>query len=461
MHKLFWRVFAWYLGATLAILVAGIVIFRLTDSASSGTSLSAYFEKTVSNQAEAAAMAWRNGGAAALRAEFAMTSRPRFLVEESGRDLAGNPVNGELTELIRRARGTDAFEYASVGRDRFVARRVMAGGRPLVFVRPVPQQPMFPLIGGPLPMWARLGLGIFTALVMCSLFAAYVTSPLLKLRAAARDFAAGNLSARVGRSKPFHRGDEFSELAADFDNMATQIQNLMLAQKRILGDISHELRSPLTRLQIALEMARRKAGPEAQENLDRIEQEAERMNSLIGQMLQTARTEQMQPGKRRLFDLALLVEEVAADANFEAVANGKAVTLKKAEMSVVHADRELVRSAIENVVRNAIRYTPPGSDVRIELERGEGQAHITVRDEGPGVPEEALTKLFDPFYRVNAARDRDSGGVGLGLAITRQVVTAHGGTVEARNRQGGGMELELNVPLKTPDLGHGAIRFRD
>ena len=248
------------------------------------------------------------------------------------------------------------------------------------------------------------------------------------------------MEARVGNKKPFHRRDEFADLANDFDNMAAQIQNLFLSQQRMLGDISHELRSPLTRLQIALEMARRKAGEAAQGNLDRIEQEAERMNSLIGMMLRSARTEQLAPGKRHLFDLALLVAEVASDADFEAIARDRRVTVPVCTLSVIHGDRELIRSAIENVVRNAIRYTPAGSEVEIHLRRADGHAYIKVRDQGPGVPEQALPHLFEPFFRVNDARDRDKRRRWLGLghhAPGRNVSCGHGACIELQPRRVG------------------------
>jgi two-component system sensor histidine kinase CpxA len=266
----------------------------------------------------------------------------------------------------------------------------------------------------------------------------------------------------VGDAKPFNRKDEFSDLARDFDNMASQIENLVLSQQRMLGDISHELRSPLTRLIIAVEMAGRKAGPGAAQYLTRIEQEAERMNVLIGEILRTAKTEQLKPGPRRLFDISNLVRDVAADAEFEAAASDRRVVVRQCDPGLIHGDRESLRSAVENVLRNAIRYSPAGSEIAVSLQRAEpARARVTVRDHGPGVPEESLVHLFEPFYRVNDARDRDSGGAGLGLAITRQVVKAHGGSVSAANCADGGLQVTIDLPLKTPDGAmRSGIRFR-
>ncbi len=460
LQGLFWRVFAWYLAATIAILVVGLSILRFTDSDSRSNPALTVSEETIRTQADAAVGAWREGGRKKLVAHFASARRPHYLFDASGRELTGKPVPAAVASLEAQARNHSELQLTAIDGEPYAGASATVAGTRYIFVRGLPKQQFFPLMAHPLPVWGRLGLGMFTALVLCVLFARYVTSPLSQLRATTRAFAAGDLEARVGNKKPFHRRDEFADLASDFDNMAAQIQNLFLSQQRMLGDISHELRSPLARLQIALEMARRKAGDAAQGNLDRIEQEAERMNSLIGMMLRSARTEHMRPGKRRLFDLANLVTEVAADADFEATAHDRRVTVPVCTMSVVHGDRELIRSAIENVVRNAIRYTPAGTPVVINLRRADGHAYIKVRDQGPGVPEQALPHLFEPFYRVNDARDRDSGGVGLGLAITRQVVTAHGGSVRASNCTPAGLEVTIELPLKVPELTQRAIRFR-
>jgi two-component system sensor histidine kinase CpxA len=244
--------------------------------------------------------------------------------------------------------------------------------------------------------------------------------------------------------------------------MASQIENLVLSQQRMLGDISHELRSPLTRLIISVEMAARKSGSEAAPYLTRIEQEAERMNVLIGEILRTAKTEQVKPGPRKLFDISNLVRDVAADADFEAAAGDRRVVVKDCDPGLVNGDRESMRSAVENVMRNAIRYTPPGSEITVNLQRVDpAKARVTVRDRGPGVPEESLPHLFEPFYRVNDARDRDSGGAGLGLAITRQVIKAHGGNVSASNCLDGGLQVTIDLPLKAPDgATRSGIRFR-
>jgi two-component system sensor histidine kinase CpxA len=462
MKGLFWRVFAWYLGSTVALLVIGIGLLRVTDPEFNFNRSVTMSRLTVESQAQDAVKAWNRGGQAALRAAFGKAAHARYLFDAYGHELSGRPVPPLVTDLALQTRSGSALELEFLGSDTYAAVSLNSGPSRYVFVRVLPPEQPFRLIGRPMPLWGRLGLGLFTALIICMVFALYVTSPLQRMRAATREFASGNLQVRIGKAKPFNRGDEFADLASDFDNMASQIENLVLSQQRLLGDISHELRSPLARLQIALEIARRKAGPNAETPLNRIEQEAERMNTLIGQILRTAREQAVMPGGRKLFDLSNLVREVAADADYEASAKDRRVVMGATDLCLIHGDRDLLRSAIENVVRNAIRYTPEHSEVTIDLKKANAtQALVSVRDKGPGVPADALQRLFEPFYRVNDARDRDSGGAGLGLAITRQVITAHGGGVRAANCKGGGLEVTIELPLKVPEsLTRSGIKFR-
>jgi two-component system sensor histidine kinase CpxA len=239
----------------------------------------------------------------------------------------------------------------------------------------------------------------------------------------------------------------------DFDGMAERLENLVEAQARLLNDISHELRSPLARLNVALGLARQRANAESGPMLDRIELEASRLNELIGRILTLARLED---GEQRLPSTPVLLDEVvlsvAEDAEFEAQARGCHVssTIPLGSWGV-RGDPSLLHSAIENVVRNAIRYTREGTTVEIRLEMtdssGGGDAVVRVTDCGSGVPADALEKLFQPFYRLDDARGRQTGGVGLGLAITERAVRFHGGRVVARNRPEGGLMVEIRLPL--------------
>lgn len=254
--------------------------------------------------------------------------------------------------------------------------------------------------------------------------------------------------------------------------MAAKIESLISSQRRLLGDISHELRSPLTRLNVALELARQRSGPEAESALARIQREAENLNDMIGQLLTLTRLES---GAETLlkaeFELSELLRGVTDDADFEARSRNRLVTLETVDQLSLIGTEHLLRRAIENVVRNAVHYTAENSavDVRLRIDSGEPCsgteatgadareqsekpsqrcAVITVRDHGPGVPEAALKEIFRPFYRVDDARDREAGGVGLGLAIAERAVRLHGGTVKAANAMGGGLVVTITLSLK-------------
>jgi len=282
--------------------------------------------------------------------------------------------------------------------------------------------------------------------LMCWWLARYISKPLERLQSSARSLAAGNLEARVGQEFSSRR-DELGVLARDFDTMAEDIRTLIASKEDLLRAMSHELRSPLARLRVALGLARR---PQADivKQLDRIELEAERLDTLIGQMLQLSALRAAKPIlPSDPIDLTSLLSEVVEDARLEASAADKQVDWKPGENLWLNGDHDLIRSAIENVLRNAVRFTEPGSAVAVSLQNERGDALIAIEDRGPGVPEAELTQIFEPFYRVAEARDRDSGGTGLGLAITARVVGLYNGQVRAQNASTGGLRVEIRLPL--------------
>ncbi len=259
-----------------------------------------------------------------------------------------------------------------------------------------------------------------------------------------------------------NRRDELASLAADFDVMAEKIQSLVDSQRRLLGDISHELRSPLARLNVALELARQRSGTGATMALERIQREAEILNEMIGQLLALTRLESGTEEIRKTeFDVALLVREITDDADFEARSRKRFVRLKSVDSCTIVGNEQLLRRAIENVVRNGLQYTAEDTEVEVKLEcsvkHHAGKLNnespdkrpvvITVRDHGSGVPENALAEIFRPFYRVDDARDRKAGGVGLGLAIAERAVQLHRGNVEATNAPDGGLVVTITLPV--------------
>lgn len=288
--------------------------------------------------------------------------------------------------------------------------------------------------------------------LVCYGLVRHLTTPIFQLRAAAKSLAEGDLSTRVATDLG-RRQDELGVLGRDFDQMAERLEDLVAAQNRLIADISHELRSPLARVNVALELVRNVAGPAAEEDLDRIALETERLNTMIGQLLTLSRLESGEPlAEKTPVNLANLIESIATDADFEANSHNRAVKIIKSASCQTSGSETLLRSAIENVVRNAGRYTQENSAVEISLEKANGFALIRVRDYGPGVPQEALPHLFQPFYRITDARERTSGGTGLGLSIAERAVRFHGGTIEAsntldKNGETAGFLMEIRLPL--------------
>lgn len=281
--------------------------------------------------------------------------------------------------------------------------------------------------------------------IFCYLVIRYLTKPLNQLGEAAAGIAEGRIETRVDPSLK-ERRDEIADLARNFDRMAERIDALITGQRRLLGDVSHELRSPLSRLIVALGLVKLSVGdqPEAAENLERIGLEARRLDTLIGQLLTLTRIDSgVDRGTPAPFDLANLVQEVANDADFEARAHKRSVAMEQAAPCIVIGFEELLRSAIENVARNAVRHTAEGTGVEISLRVQDSRVSLRVRDHGPGVPAAMLSEIFLPFRRI---ANVDSEGAGLGLAIAERAVHVHRGTIYAKNASGGGLIVEIDLP---------------
>ncbi len=282
---------------------------------------------------------------------------------------------------------------------------------------------------------------VVAATVFSYLLALHLVSPLRKLKYAAQQFGEGDFSARVS----LKRRDEFGQLAQAFNEMAVRIETLMTAERRLLQDVSHELRSPLARLGFAVELARTSSNREAA--FERIKKEVGRLSALVGELLQVTRAEG-DPASRNMQEISLntLLKDLIEDSSVESQARGCKLTLECSSPIQIIGDRELLRRAVENVLRNAIRYSPDKTPIRVEVTRRSDKAVISVRDFGPGVPVDSLPLLFQPFYRVDSDRNRNNGGVGLGLAIAKRAVTLHNGALKARNAAPG-LEVEIEIPV--------------
>jgi two-component system, OmpR family, sensor histidine kinase CpxA len=376
-----------------------------------------------------------------------------YVFDEQGSEISGRSSQGWAEHVAAGRPLPPHPDRVFPGRQILTESRASSDGHHLYTIAmelpPGPRLFLGPPWHAPLP---GLIIAVLSSGLVCYFLSWYMTKPVTRLRAATQRLAAGDLTARAGDPDSGGR-DEIAGLIRDFDTMAARLETLVKAQSRLLNDISHELRSPLARLNVALGLARQRSGPESTMMLERIELEAGRLNELIGRLLTLARLED---GEQRVPATPVLLDEVvlnvAEDAEFEAQARHCHVHSEiPAGIWAVHGDASLLHSAIENVVRNAIRYTHEGTTVEIHLEKTESssdpEAVVRVTDCGSGVPPDALEKLFLPFYRLDDARGRQTGGVGLGLAITERAVRFHGGRVAAVNRAEGGLLVEIHLPL--------------
>lgn len=292
-----------------------------------------------------------------------------------------------------------------------------------------------------MPIWLWLVAALLIISLVSYLLAHFLSRRIRHLRHAVQRLSDGDLSSRVSLSGR----DEVSELAADFNQMADRINDMLDSQRRLVSDVSHELRSPLARLRIALELAQR--SDDTSTALPRIEKEANELENLVTELLSLARIEsgQFQLEKQDT-DINKLLQKIVHDANFEGEAKHCEVRLGSSEAITLSVDPVLIRAAIENVVRNAIHYSPEHSIVQVSTRLSPEEFTITIEDSGIGVPEQSLELLFKPFTRVAEARDRSSGGFGLGLAITGKSLLAHGGEAIAENREQGGLRVILVLP---------------
>lgn len=298
----------------------------------------------------------------------------------------------------------------------------------------------------------RLAIAVFFSGLVCYLLSLYLTRPLRYLGQAAKSLASGQLHTRVGYIRG-HGNDEIAVLSHDFDRMAERLETFIRTKERLLSDISHELRSPLARLQIALEIGRKKSPEHAMQEFDRIEMECIRLNQLISEILEFARLDKSASDLRlTAVDTAQLLQSIIEDANYEFSRKHTTVQLTKKESVILMADQRLLHRAIENVVRNALRYSPKNALVMINMliEKNE-VLHIDVEDQGPGIPEDELNKIFAPFYRVDASREKKSGGYGLGLSIALKAIQLHNGTITAYNLKDAGLRVRITLPIPCQD----------
>jgi signal transduction histidine kinase len=432
MRSLFAKILGWFVLTVVVTLAASLTITALSYnpySAPHPTPLSMMLSAEMTESRHA----WETGGREALAGTLDRFRRVTHASEAMFTDGQGTDlVTGEKhPSLIREAHNWSRFPFSGDRGTTFA--RFSSDGKYCFFLIAAPRSLM---LGN---LQAAHLLILVLVVLLCYALAYHLTAPLRRLQKALDHFGRGDLDARAHEN----RHDELGDLARAFDRMADRIQTLLAVERRLLLDISHELRSPLARLSVAVELAR--SGENALP-LDRIQKEADRLNALISQMLEVTRIEgDVAQRKQEHVQIDQLVGTLVDDCSIEAAAKDCSLSFAAPAHVAIDGDPELLRRAIENVVRNAIRHAPSGSKIEIAVENGHGRVRVRVRDYGPGVPEQALPHLFDPFYRVDPDRNRGSGGVGLGLSIARRAVELHQGTLRASN-VAPGLLVEIELP---------------
>ena len=453
MHQLFWKIFfSFWLSLILFVGVSLLAATLYLEHTRAQDQIESPRARLLTYAEEARLIA-KNQGMAQLESWLRQLDRreaiPFLLLDEQGTDLLGRPVSPHLAQRLQRGwkpprhfagrrspRRPDPIQLPDGSQYRLVADfQAVTLGR--ILRRPR-------VIAAPFIVAA-----IISGLV-CFLLARYLTTPIRRLSQATRQFASGDLGLRVSPGLG-RRRDEIADLARDFDLMAGRLQELIGSQKQLLSDVSHELRSPLARLQVALGLARKREPGQCGIELDRIERVAELLNQMIGQLLSLSRLESgVTPPSAGTLDLSGILTEVVKNADFEARALNRRVQISDCVPATIRANESLLKSALENVVRNAVKYTAEDTSVDVSMRPDSehaSQLTIQVRDHGPGVPEEMLTRLFEPFVRIGESRDRKSGGYGLGLAIAKRAIELHGGAISASNVADGGLNVRIRLPL--------------
>ncbi|OED44320.1 hypothetical protein ACH42_07855 [Endozoicomonas sp. (ex Bugula neritina AB1)] len=445
-HSVFWRIFLWFWLTMLAMLSTLLVVFAITVDPSDYLSE----RRALFRELEIAARKMESLSRLSVHLPIPLfPGSGYYLFDTKGNVLGSASISKDLISAYEKTRErsdpTITFRRGVlvVGPKRLTLN---GGTYELYLTKEMQSLVHWRLKQVISRQWPMVIVALGVSFALCMILARYLVVPIRRLQKASRKLADGDLSARSGMS--IDRRDELGELARDFDYMAEQLGSLLHSKERLLRDVSHELRSPLTRLTISLALARRKT-PEAISEHDRIEREVQRLDQLIGQIIHFSRI-QNGTDKASVVEVSLdsLIEQLVEDGDFEAQARNKAVVSKSMEGVTLTAMPELLGSAVENIIRNAIRFTPEGSEVEVWLLK-ESKTHVIVkiRDYGPGVPESALEELFEPFFRVDDTRGKENDGTGLGMAIASAAVKQHGGTISARNADPG-LQVTIRIPLK-------------
>ena len=444
MGRLFWKIFLWF-WFTLILIGAGV---------SWGTAIYVqnseklqqrdYRSRFISSRVELVRQVLRYGGSEAVsdilkNRKVGLRRVQIFVVNKNNQEILGrtfdkNTAGFKQYPPVKTIDG-EIYSVFSIQRPRAKKSTLSR------MLRPFKRSPAIYLL------W--LGIALALSSLVCFWLARYMSKPIRTLQSATKKFSQGDLDTRVA-GLIGNRRDEIADLGQDFDKMASRLQSLINNQKQLLSDISHELRSPLARMQVAIGLAKNKTGGDVAIEMLRIEQETNRLDDLIGQSLTLSRLNAgaVYP-KDDFIDIGKLLEDIVVDCNFEANDKDKKVVFKYEQTWTINANVELLRRALENIIRNAVHYTASATTVEVSLYKNHPNTFkISICDQGKGAPAEKLDSLFEPFVRLSEARDRDSGGYGLGLAIAKRAIEFHQGNITARNRKTNGLCVDITLPLE-------------
>lgn len=448
VQSLFLKIFFWFWATAIVTGLALVITFIFGPG-----SVPSRWHSSLSEMARSSGMIalaeFERGGVPAASSYIGRLERETYLraclFDLNGKGLAGRGCETFADMRFRAAKSRSNVFAVKYGLVRVAVLLPGSNGRDYIFATELPAGPRAAFGMDKAAIVLRFAVAVSVSGFICYLLTLYFTGPILRLRRAAQQLAGGMLSTRADASIE-RRGDELGALARDFNTMASRVEELISRQRQLIFDISHELRSPLARLNIALDLAR--AGKAGSLPFDHMESDLVRLNEMIGRLLTIARldTVPMQVEMTNV-NITEIVDQIVDNAGFEAQKRDVVVRFAPQEQHHVRGNAELLHSAIENIVRNAIRYTAAGTSVDVSLVfTPESRILLAIRDHGKGVPEDELERIFQPFYRVAEARDRESGGVGLGLAIADRVIRIHEGTFRAENVQPSGFQIVLEIP---------------
>lgn len=454
MRSLYWKIFiSFWLATIFIIFTTAWVISHVAQK----SSLPAQEQLFMDSYANAAVATFESGEHAALLKwlnKIGISRHMTLYLLSSNGEIIGTQAPPENVKKVAENLLKDQLSEGILKSGKLiVSHEILSTSGKFYRLAAVSEKPISHFVGIP---WAgltiRLALATFISGLICYLLSRYLTQPLRSLGIAAQSIATGKLNTRVGHLKGHHK-DEIAQLSDEFDRMAEQLEALINSKERLLQDISHELRSPLARLQIAIELGRKKTKHLADSEFQRMELECSRLNDLITEVLDFARLDKSTTDLHLTQeDMPALLKEIIQDANYECgnpLGRVNAGVLAPCRLFI---DRRLIHRAIENVVRNALHYSPATEKIIVSLSYDELHEHIyiDISDKGPGVPENQLDKIFNPFYRVDTSREKKTGGYGLGLAIAARAIQLHQGEIIAQNTPQGGLLVRFVLKNQPP-----------